>query len=82
MSAFTEEEARNKTCPMMTYCANESGVINDKSSAIYYPNSCAASSCMAWRWQSSLTVYNPDMTPGAGQTIKKELGYCGLAWRL
>lgn len=45
------------------------------------PRPCIASACMAWRWRASLTVQRPQglATPGGGQTIKHERGFCGLA---
>lgn len=43
---------------------------------------CSASLCMAWRWQPQASMSNPSAIPGHGQqTIKRVLGYCGLAGR-
>lgn len=37
----------------MTYCANESAVIQDGQAAIYYQAKCAGPDCrMGWRWGS------------------------------
>lgn len=40
---------------------------------------CIASACMAWRWQPQGSVDNPLQRPGVGQSVKRVLGYCGLA---
>jgi hypothetical protein len=69
---LTEEEARKKICPQMTYCANESGVVSDGHSAIYYQSNCVASKCMAWRagvFAHQRNLPERDRTP--------EVGYCG-----
>lgn len=42
---------------------------------------CVASDCMMWRSSPSLTINNPTRQPGAGQTIDRSRGYCGLAGR-
>lgn len=45
-----------------------------------YHRYCIGSKCMAWRWVSQASMNNPTRQPGAGiQTIKQEVGYCGLA---
>jgi hypothetical protein len=66
MTAITEAYAKKKTCPFTLNSGQSWGF-------------CQASDCMAWRWQSALTVDNPSRIPGEGQKITTHLGYCGLA---
>jgi hypothetical protein len=64
---ITEADAKTKWCPQTdTHPSHDS-------------SKCIGSACMMWRWQSSLTVNNPSRIAGAGQSIKRESGYCGLA---
>lgn len=64
---LTEEEARKKTCPYMTYCVNPEQVLQDHYPALYCSQDCMASDCMAWGWGDKEEV-------GPGRK-----GYCGLA---
>jgi len=68
LNLMTPERAAKKICPQTI--ARDSGGIG----------MCVPEACMAWRWDSALTVHNPTRTPGAAnQQVKQTLGYCGLA---
>lgn len=80
---LTEEEAKTKWCPEARASNNgeQPIAINRVNRGPDVDCLCIASACMAWRWQSALTVNNPNRTPGAGQTVTRERGYCGKAGR-
>ncbi|SNR99613.1 hypothetical protein SAMN04488503_2248 [Humidesulfovibrio mexicanus] len=59
---MTEEEAKTKTCHLMTYCYNPKQV-GEGESAIYKPAKCIGSECMAWGWF-------PGDAPEIGRTTK------------
>ena len=61
----TEQEAKTKWCPHMTYCVNPHHVM-DGLAAEYVQAKCSASECMAWRWHGN--IYGEECS-----------GYCGLA---
>lgn len=52
----TEQEAKTKWCPHMTYCVNPHHVM-DGLAAEYVQAKCCASECMAWRWSESVPVF-------------------------
>lgn len=63
MTTLTNEEARKQECPIMTYCINEQGVIQDREQPFYVQARCKGSDCkMAWRWEYGYRK-----------------GYCGIA---
>ena len=57
---MTEQEAKTKWCPHMTYLVNPHQVI-DGMAAEYVQAQCSASECMAWRWDCppvlEVTIY-------------------------
>jgi hypothetical protein len=72
---ITEEEARKKWCPMVTYHgspAHGGGVSRPGEHDHCY---CIASKCMAWRWNWN----QGGIKYGAGQKPTK--GFCGLSGR-
>ena len=62
---MTEQEAKTKWCPHMTYCANPAQLY-ESNFAVYDNSMCCASECMAWRWDG--VIDGEDRS-----------GYCGLA---
>lgn len=83
MMFLTEEEAKLKWCPMLHKAVVqliEAGKLS-RATETDAKFLCIASDCMFWRWQSSLTINNPQRKPGFGQKIEQERGYCGLAGR-
>ena len=51
MTLLTDKQAREQTCPLIRYCINEAGVIQDREAAIYVQQRCQGSDCkMGWRW--------------------------------
>lgn len=83
---MTEEEARTKWCPMHRVSASPAGDIYGN-----MPNrnadTCAASLCMAWRWQQSpqqaamWAKLSADGVAAGGKewTDLDPVGFCGLA---
>lgn len=69
---FTEDEAREKICPHMTYCENPYQV-REGQAALLINQSCIASQCMAWRWKEERMT--------CGKPARAGLGYCGLGGR-
>jgi hypothetical protein len=69
----TEEEAKGKWCPHLPPV--------DLPPGNYRAVNCLGGRCMMWRWLPSLTIDNPTHSPGAGQTINRKEGYCGLGGR-
>lgn len=64
---LTEAEARKQTCPLIRYCANETAVVQDGATAIYWHQSCHASDCkIGWRWAQDERLVSED-----------RLGFCG-----
>lgn len=81
MTLLTIEEARQKPCPFFRYCINETGVIQDRDSAIYVHQNCMTAECIAWRFSET-----PEFKARAdaefqknGKRIEPETGYCGIA---
>lgn len=68
---MTEDQAKTKTCPTIRYCVNESGVIQDRESAIYVHQLCQGSDCIAWR-----DIFHHD---NGQRFYRPGSGYCGLA---
>lgn len=63
---LTQDEAKKKICPHITY----QNMVNQYGSTPLlqaYQDTCHASGCMAWRW--------------AGGLPSTEKGYCGLSGR-
>lgn len=63
---YTEEEAKEKWCPMVRlHCVDSHCADNRLANNYELPDGtlCIASECMMWRWHSA----------------NKEYGYCGLA---
>lgn len=46
---YTEQEAKARICPHITYCENPYQVVEGQA-AQYRSSCCFASECMAWRW--------------------------------
>jgi len=66
----TDAEARQQTCPLITYCVNEVDIIHHNSAAINAHQNCKGADCkMAWRWGEWGKF--PEFLPLRG--------YCGLA---
>lgn len=80
MTLLTEEDAKAKWCPFgpTHHTPGLDGIEVDVAKS---RSRCIGRACMAWRWQSSLTVMNASRIPGHGQQITREHGYCGLAGR-
>jgi hypothetical protein len=70
----TEEEAKKKWCPMVSFHVGfKSNVFDNKPGGSPAHNGscfCIASDCMKWRWRESIW---------AG---KETLGYCGLGGKV
>jgi hypothetical protein len=90
MSAMTEEEARNRLCPM-SFAIPE--IRTDDGCGVRGggPWMCAASGCLGWRWWDGLSDdgtachHTPTrMAPRVpetpeGRPLAERRGYCGLA---
>lgn len=60
---LTEDQAINRECPLIRYCANEIAVANEGATAIHAHANCRASQCVGWRWgrgpgQKVFVTYN------------------------
>ena len=78
---FTEPEATKMTCPTMSYCSNELGVIQDGDAPIMVQSNCIGSACMAWRWANP-EEWERNLAEAAGMSAGSPVrGYCGLAGR-
>jgi hypothetical protein len=66
---MTENDAKGKLCPFMTYCVNENAVIQNGHHPIYAQARCQGSECMSW-----------DTAPRASFTSMghriEHVGYC------
>ena len=90
---MTEQEAKQKWCPMVRYMDFEGGIINNRGQYLVgsFPNTmeCIASDCMMWQisetyWmKDGVKAIMPDYasfkTPEEGGFITVSDGYCGLA---
>ena len=81
---MTEQEAKQKWCPMVRYMNFEGGIINNRGQYLVgsFPNTmeCIASDCMMWRW-SMLPDGEPEYAAkaiGGGHFENAPCGYCGL----
>lgn len=55
MTLLTDAEARQQTCPLMTYCVNERDVVVYQNGPIYVHQNCQGSDCkIGWRWAEDL----------------------------
>lgn len=66
---MTEDEAKTKTCPTISYCVNELGVIQDRDAPLYAQATCIGSACMAWRSRPAIDVTRARAELAAGNKI-------------
>lgn len=81
----TEQEAKTKWCPFARVGVGQEGVgINRRNydkPTVTEQYCCIASACMAWRWQPQGSIDRPMQFGPGNQTVKREIGFCGLAGR-
>lgn len=47
---LTDDEARQRECPLIRYCTNPAHVIGEGAAAIHEHAACRGSGCQGWRW--------------------------------
>jgi len=71
---MTEDEARNKWCPMVRY-GNEAGCNrNSMPNGCTSPVNCIASDCACWVWDRDSAFVNGKLQ----DNVKLNTGHCGL----
>lgn len=82
---MTEEEAKQKWCPMMRYIIDEEGddVISNRCTNFKHEygaatdsTTCIASDCMMWRWNKEQKPSVMDIAQPVMESTTS--GYCGL----
>ena len=81
---LTDKQARENICPLIRYCVNQTGVVQDRDSAIYEHAPCQGSECsIGWRWAESERAarYRIPGDPKDADLSGTRLGYCGAFGR-